>query len=73
MNACQKGLPLDNGLLQIKKPIWTVGDLMEITGYRKQTIYNKVNSKEIPHRKKGGRLFFFPDEIINWIDEGDME
>ncbi len=55
----------------ITKPIWSIDDLARITGFRKQTIYNRI--REIPHRKKGRRLFFFPDEILNWIDEGDLD
>lgn len=36
------------------------------------TIYNKVSRREIPYRKpkRGGRLYFFKTELINWIDEG---
>jgi len=64
MSTCHDGR-LDN------KPIWNIEDLMQITGMQKQTIYNRI--KDIPHRKKGGRLFFFPDEIMNWIDEGELE
>ncbi len=69
--TCQEGRPLDIGLPELRKPIWNIYDLMEITGMAKQTIYNKI--KEIPHRRKGKRLYFFPDEILNWIDEGNYE
>lgn len=71
MEICQDGLPIDKGLPEKNKPIWNMKDLMNITGLKKQTIYNRIG--EIPHRKKGGRLYFFPDEIISWIDEGDLE
>ena len=34
------------------------------------TIYNKVNKKEIPHFKKGKKLFFSKAALIAWIKEG---
>lgn len=51
--------------------IWKIDDVVEATGFKKQTIYNKVSNKEIPYRKRGKKLFFIPDEIIDWIHEGD--
>ncbi len=34
------------------------------------TIYNKVNKKEIPHFKKGKRLYFSKANLIAWLKEG---
>ena len=53
------------------KRIWTIEDVVLFTGISKKTIYSKTSRREIPFRKRGGRLFFFPDEILDWIDEGD--
>lgn len=39
------------------KEYWTVGELSEVTTWAVQTIYNKVNKKEIPFTKDGGLLF----------------
>ena len=69
MSSCKEGLT--TGRPSQNKPIWNIEDLMQITGMKRQTIYNRI--KDIPHRKKSGRLFFFPDEILNWIDEGELE
>ncbi|HTF18285.1 MAG TPA: helix-turn-helix domain-containing protein [Chryseolinea sp.] len=43
---------------------------MRITGLKKKTIYNKVNRREIPHAKKGRRLYFDAQELVQWIQEG---
>jgi excisionase family DNA binding protein len=61
----------DEGLL-FKKRIWTIEDTSLFLNLSKGTIYNKVSRREIPYRKpKGGRrLYFMPDEILNWIEEG---
>lgn len=60
----------DNRILE-EKALWGIDDLMEFTTLARQTIYNKVSKNEIPHRKKFGKLYFIPEEIINLIEEGD--
>ena len=60
----------DNPKLFDKK-IWKLEDVVSFTGFSKRTIYNKTSKDEIPHRKRGGKLFFLPQEIFDWIDEGD--
>ena len=53
------------------KRIWTIEDVALILGLSRGTIYNKTSRREIPFRKRGKRLYFIPDEILNWIEEGD--
>ena len=52
--------------------IWTIKEISLFLGLSKGTIYNKVSRREIPFRKpkSGNRLYFIPEEIINWIEEG---
>jgi predicted DNA-binding transcriptional regulator AlpA len=52
--------------------IWSIDDVSLITGFSKGTIYNKTSRREIPFRKRGKRLFFISDEIIDWIEEGEL-
>jgi predicted DNA-binding transcriptional regulator AlpA len=52
------------------KKIWLLSDVVTFTGYSKQTIYNLVSLKEIPHTKKRNRLVFIPQEILNWMFNG---
>ncbi len=54
-----------------KKRIWRVGDVANFLGCSKGHIYNLASDEKIPKRKKNGSLFFVPDEILNWILEGD--
>lgn len=34
------------------------------------TIYAMTSEKRIPYRKRGNRLYFFEDEIMQWIEQG---
>jgi len=34
------------------------------------TIYGLVHRGEIPHHKKGGRLYFLRSELLDWIKSG---
>ncbi|MCE7863301.1 MAG: DNA-binding protein [Bacteroidetes bacterium CHB5] len=43
---------------------------MQITGLKKKTIYNLVNKRLIPHAKRGKRLYFDEQELMQWIQEG---
>lgn len=61
----------DADLLLFNKRIWTIDDVSKVTGFSKGTIYNKTSRREIPYKKRGSRLFFIPDEILDWIYEGD--
>jgi excisionase family DNA binding protein len=36
----------------------------------KPTMYGLVSKGEIPHAKKGKRLYFLEAELMNWIKEG---
>jgi len=54
----------------------TISDIIDIdiavkiVGLAKSTIYLKTSKKEIPHHKKGRKLYFKRSELINWIEEG---
>lgn len=41
-----------------------------ITQKKKSTIYKLCNSGQIPCYKKGKRLYFYEDELLNWLKEG---
>ncbi len=54
------------------KLIWSIEDVMLFTRLSKGTIYNKTYKGKIPYRKRGNRLYFIPQDIQNWIEEGDV-
>ncbi|MBI99913.1 MAG: hypothetical protein CME67_01680 [Halobacteriovoraceae bacterium] len=54
-----------------EKKIWRVDDVAKFLGFSKGTIYNLSSDEKIPKGKKGKRLHFIPDEILDWVLEGD--
>ena len=49
------------------KEILNVDDLMQLTGYARQTIYGLVNEGKIKYYKMGRFLRFKRPEILTWI------
>lgn len=49
------------------KLIWGIDDVCSATTYKKGTIYNLVSCGAIPYRKRRGKLFFIPSEILSWV------
>ena len=45
-------------------------EALKLTGYAKPTLYAKTGKGEIPHFKKGRKLFFKRSELVQWIEEG---
>ena len=52
--------------------LWTVDEVAEALSLSKGTIYNKVSSGAIPYHKKGKKLYFLQEEILNWVMEGNL-
>jgi predicted DNA-binding transcriptional regulator AlpA len=42
----------------------------KVTGLKIPTIYALVSKREIPHFKRGKRLYFSKRELINWLQSG---
>ncbi len=55
------------------KRIWKIKDVAEYLQCSVGTIYNKTSKGEIPFFKKGKSLYFSPEEIENWVQEGNLE
>ncbi len=37
------------------------------------TLYEKTSRKQIPHLKKGNKLYFYLSELQNWIKQGNVK
>lgn len=61
-----------NNKPDIETPI-QLNEAVIFTGLTKATLYRYVRQKEIPHYKKGNRLYFFKSEISDWIKIGVSE
>lgn len=50
------------------KEVLNLEDVSQYTGFSKQTLYNLVHKKEIPHYKPtGGKLFFVKAELLSFL------
>lgn len=58
--------PETNNPLNIK-------EVSKLTSLSKPTLYGYCQRNEIPYQKKGGRLYFFKSEIIDWIKTGKQK
>jgi excisionase family DNA binding protein len=48
------------------KPL-SIEEASAFIGLAKQTLYKFTSEGTIPHHKQGGKLFFFREELIEWI------
>lgn len=55
------------------KNTFDVKELCIYTGMSKQWIYQLLNRKEIPHYKRGSRVYFDRAEIENWLKGHKVE
>ena len=53
---------------EAEKPI-PVKDMSAILGISVSHLYKKCKSKEMPHKMKFGRLYFYLSEIKTWMNE----
>lgn len=53
-----------------EKRLWTIKDVAKVLDVTIGHVYNLKSKDEIPFRQMGkrGRLYFIPDEILDWVD-----
>ena len=66
----EKDIEIKKKLLE--KTIWNMKDLKTYLEISVSTIYRWKNKKvePLPSRRRGSKLFFIPQEVLNWIEEG---
>ncbi|MVM29300.1 helix-turn-helix domain-containing protein [Spirosoma sp. HMF4905] len=50
-----------------------VSQVAQLLGLTNQTIYDKVHDNTLPHVKQGNRIYFFRDELIQWLKSGRQQ
>jgi excisionase family DNA binding protein len=53
--------------------IMSLNQLCEYCDFTKSFVYKKTSTREIPHYKKGKKLFFKKEEIDHWIFENKVK
>ncbi|MCT3942481.1 helix-turn-helix domain-containing protein [Elizabethkingia anophelis] len=62
----QKQVPV----IPTKKIPIDISEACRIIGKAKPTIYTLVRERKIPCYKSGKKLYFFEDELLEWISKG---
>ena len=52
-----------------RKPIG-YDEACKIIGKSKNTLYRYTSQGIVPHYKRGKRVFFYEEELIQWLDDG---
>jgi len=47
--------------------IWGIDEVCRFTSYARGTVYNLVSEGDIPYRKRRGKLWFIPSEVMKWL------
>ena len=55
------------GSKQDPHAILTIDEAVAFTGYSKSAIHSATSKDTIPHFKRGNKLFFFKDELVEWL------
>lgn len=56
--------------ISTKKIPIDISEACKIIGKAKPTIYTLVRERKIPCYKSGKKLYFFEDELLDWISKG---
>ena len=69
VNACLKynEPPEVNG-----KDLLTIDEAAEFLNLSKPTLYRLVSERNIPHSKKGKRLYFSKERLTEWVESGEV-
>lgn len=59
------------GSQQDPHAILTIDEAVAFTGYSKSAIHSATSKDTIPHFKRGNKLFFFKDELAEWLKSGN--
>lgn len=59
----------DIAISKLEKPIG-VHEVVAILRLSKASIYRLCGNLEIPHFKRGNRLYFYESKILNWVNNG---
>jgi len=53
--------------IHTSKNVMSINQLCEYCGFAKSYVYKQTSTREIPHYKKGKRLYFKKTEIDDWL------
>ncbi len=64
----QKNSSLDD----LGSSLLTIDEAAEFLNLSKPTLYRLVSERNIPHSKKGKRLYFSKERLTEWVESGEV-
>ena len=58
---------IERATLLAAKPVIGIEEAALFTGYTVRGLYEMTSKKLIPHYKRGNRVFFKKDELVDWM------
>lgn len=55
------------------KEVYGLEEASAFTGYSTGQLYRMTSQKEIPHYKKGRKLYFLKSELVGWLTENKVK
>jgi excisionase family DNA binding protein len=62
-----------NGLKPESPELMNVDQAAEFLKLKPSTVYGKTSKKQIPHQRKGGKLYFNKTELLEWVKKGEVK
>jgi excisionase family DNA binding protein len=56
-----------------EKDVLNVDEAADLLNLAKQTVYSHTSKREIPHFKRGKKLYFKRAELLAWIDQSKRQ
>ena len=69
----EANIELIKTLLMGDKKVLTIEEACSYTGYTIGYIYKLTSSQQIPHFKRGKKVFFDKDELIAWMKQNKVQ
>jgi excisionase family DNA binding protein len=71
VNACLKNHQPNKTIIQNNtSDLLNIQEAADLLHLSVPTCYTKVSKRELPHTKKGGRLYFSRQELLGWLKQG---
>lgn len=63
-----------NTLILSTKEVYTLNDVVKITGFKKSYLYHLTSTNRIPHYKPtNGTIFIEKQDLMDWLRNNKME
>ena len=59
----------DNGVIKSESEIMNLKQASEFMGLAPQTLYGYTSKRTIPHYKKGKKIYFKREELMEWLTQ----